>query len=318
MSYTIPDAFRKEFADNFRDVVQQKDSRLMSTVNVERGLTGTAKQIQFVLPTRSEETTGQRFRKTQIKELDVDGRWYYPREFDTTTGESRWDEKKLAPSIMGNGKHLTAHLRAFHLDCDEVIMANILGPAYTGKNGTTVTNLPGGQIVPVDYVYTGASADSGLTAPKLIEGVRILMQNEAWNKEASAMGERLWCVLDATLASQLKQEANLADGDRLYSNEFGGPPEYDANGFLARWGAVNFVIYNSLLQASVQGASGSVTAKRVPLYCTSGFEFGIWGDMSSTVDRRPDLSNAVQFLSQYSIGGGREQEKKVVQINCKA
>jgi len=321
MSYTIPEAFRKEFADNFRDVVQQKDSRLMKTVAVERGLTGTGKQIQFVLPTRSSETTGQRFRKTVISELEVDGRWYFPREFDTTTGESRFDEKKLAPTIMGSGKHITAHMRAFHLDCDEIIMNAIVGPAYTGKNGTTVTNLAAANTVPIDLDNPGVAdtnTDKGLTAAKIIEAIRILSAFEAWNEDVANAGEKLWCAVDAKEMARIRHAANLASGDRLYSSDFGGQPEFNADGFLARWGAVNFVMYNSLITDTVVGHAGTdtVAAKIVPLYVSSAAEFGVWSDIVSTVDRRADLSNAVQFLSQYSIGGGREQEKKVVRIDC--
>lgn len=318
MSYTIPEAFRKEFADNFRDIVQQKDSRLMKTVAIERGLTGTGKQIQFVKPTQSSETTGQRFKKTVINELDVDGRWYFPREFDTTTGESKFDEKKLAPTIMGNGKHILAHQRAYFLDCDSVIMGAIVGNAYTGKNGTTVTPLDANQTVPVDFVHTGSDTDAGLTVPKIIEAIRILSAAEAWNPDAAAMGEKLWCVIDAKEESRLRQQANLAGGDRLYSTDFGGIPVYDADGFLSRWGALNFVMYNSLTTDTVVGAANTdtVSAKIVPIYVSSAVEFGVWQDIISTVDRRADLSNAMQFLSQYSIGAGREQEKKVVRVDC--
>jgi hypothetical protein len=318
MSYTIPEAFRKEFADNFRDVVQQKDSRLMKTVQVERGLNGTGKQIQFVNPTRSSETTGLRFRKTVISELDVDGRWYFPREFDTTTGESKFDEKKLAPTIMGNGKHITAHLRAFNLDCDDVIMGALVGVAYTGKTGTTSTSLAAANTVPVDFVYTGSDTDAGLTVPKLIEGIRILSAFEAWNEDVANAGEMLWCVIDSKEEARLRQQANLASGDRLFSSDFGGPPQFSEKGFLTRWGAVNFVIYNSLTTDTVTGAANTdtVSAKIVPLYVSSAVEFGIWSDIVTTVDRRADLSNAVQFLSQYSLGAGREQEKKVVRIDC--
>lgn len=318
MSYEIPETFRETFASEFRDVVQQKDSRLMKTVTVERGLSGTSKQIEFVNATSSTETTGQRFRKTVINELDVDGRWYYPKEFDITTGESKWDEKKLAPKIMGNGKHIVAHTRAFHRDCDSVIMAALVGIAYTGKTGTTSTTLAASQTVPVDFVHTGSDTDSGLTLPKIIEACRILSTNEAWNEDVANAGEMLWMVLDSKEEARLRQEANKASGDRLFSKDFGGPPVFDDKGFLTRWGAMNIVTYNGLVTDTVTGAAGTdtVSAKIVPVYTSSAFEFGIWSDILTTVDRRPDLSNAVQFLSQYSIGGGREQEKKVVRIDC--
>jgi hypothetical protein len=156
-----------------------------------------------------------------------------------------------------------------------------------------------------------------MTAPKLIEGLRILQENEAWNEDVAAMGEMVWCVLDADENARLKQQANLANGDRLFSNEFGGPPIYDDKGFLTRWGAVNFVTYSGLLTASVTGASGSVTAKKIPLYVSSAGEMGIWSE-TTTVDRIADMTNSTLFQSLYSLGGGREQEGKVVQINALA
>lgn len=316
---TIPQMFRDTFADSFRDVVQQKDSRLMKTVTVERGLSGISKEMAFYGKATSQNITGQRFKKVAVQEIDTATRFYFPEEFQIPTFESKFDAQKLAPRIIGSGQIITAHQRAYHLDCDAKIMEELLGNAHVGLQGaTTPTALPTAQVVPVDFVHTGSDTDSGFTAPKLIEGIRILSAAEAWNEDVANMGERLWCVLDAAQEAQLRQEANRASGDRLYSSDFGGPPVYDANGFLSRWGAVNFVIYNSLLQGSVTGASGSVTAKKVPLYTSSAFEFGIWQDIESTVDRRPDLSNAIQFLSQYSIGGGRSEEEKVVQINVLA
>lgn len=318
--YTIPEAFRETFADNFRDTVQQKDSRLMKCVQVERGLTGTSQQIQFVLPIESDETTGQRYRNTTLKDLDVDGRWYYPRTFDTPTGESRWDEKQLAPTIMPGGKHLVAHQRAFNKDADSVIMDALIGTAYTGKNGTTQVELGASNTVPVDFVHTGSDTDSDLTAPKLIEAIRLLMAAEAWNEDEAAMGTKLWCIADAKSLSYLKQEANKPSGDRLFSNEFGGPPEYDGNGFLMRWGAVHFSMYNNLTTDTVVGAADvdNVAARIVPVFTSTAVEFGIWSDITATVDRLPQKSNAIQFLSQYMIGGGREQEEKVVRVDVTA
>ena len=319
MSLIIPDAFRQTFADSFRDVVQQTTSRLRKTVRTEMGLTGTSKQIEFVNPTTSEETTGERFKKVVLKELDVDSRWYYAREFQTPTGVSKWDEKRLAPTVMPGGTQVRAHERAFNLDCDKIIMNALLGDARTGKTGETATPLPASQIVPVDYVFSGADTDSGLTVPKILRGLEILMENEAWGDEQRNAGEQLWMVLAAKDLIRMRQLANAASGDRSFSKDF-DPPVYDNNGIMVSWMGINFVNYNNLLTDTVVGVADTdtVSARLIPLYTSSALEFGIWGDFSTSVDVRPDLSNAVQYLSQYSLGAGREQEKKVVQINVAA
>jgi len=319
MPNTIPDSFRQTFADSFRDVVQQTTSRLRQTVRTEMGLTGTSKQIEFVNPTRSEETTGQRFKKVVLKELDTEARWYYGRTFQTATGVDVWDEIKLAPTVMPGGTQVTAHERAFNLDCDEIIMAALLGDARTGKTGETATPLPASQIVPVDWVFSGAEADSGLTVPKILEGIRILKANEAWGDEARAAGEKLWMVIDADEEIRMRQLANAAAGDRMFSRDF-DPPVYDSSGTMVSWLGIQFVTYNSLLRDTVVGAANTdtVSAKLIPLYTSSALEFGIWSDFKNSVSIRHDLSDAVQFLSQYMLGAGREQEKKVVQINAAA
>ena len=314
---TIPDTFRQTFADSFLDTVQQTSSRLRQTVRTETGLTGTGKQIEFVLPTTGEETTGQRYKKVVLKDLETDIRWYYPREFQIPTGESKGDERKLAPTVMPNGKHIVAHQRAFNLYCDQIIMGALLGDARTGKTGETATPLGAAQTVPVDYVFSGSDADDGLTVPKLLAGLEILKGNEAWGEDAMKAGEKLWCVIDADTEIRMRQLANASAGDRLFSRDF-DPPMYN-NGTLVSWLGINFVIYNGLTTDTVIGQAGTdtISAKIVPLYVSSAVEFGIWQDIQTSVDIRPDLSNAVQFLSQFMLGAGREQEKKVVRIDCK-
>lgn len=308
--------FRETFAENFRLVPQQTNSRLRKTVINETALTGISKQIGFVNPVNSEETTGQRYKKVALQDLDTDVRWYYAREFQTPTGESKWDEAKLAPTIMPGGQHLMAHTNAFRRDCDSVIMTNLLGDARTGLTGETATPLPASQIVPVDFVATGSDVDSSITVPKIIEAIRILKGNEAWNEDRRADGIKLWGVMDSDLEAKLKQQANATDGGRLFSKDF-DPPTYDKDGTLIYWLGVNWVQYERLLTGTAAGASGDVSVKKAAIWTTDAFEFGIWDDLRTSVDIRPDLSNAVQYLSQYRLGGGRTQEKYVVQINNK-
>lgn len=309
----ITDHFRQTFADSFRETVQQSQSRLRKGVNTMTGLTGVGKQIDFVLPLEDEETTGQRYKKTVLRDLETNCRWYYPRSFDIPSGEAKWDEKLLAPTVMPGGKHVRAHAAAFNRRCDNIIMEGLLGDARVGKTGEIATPLPSSQIVAVDFVNSGSAVDSGFTVAKLIEAIRILKAKEAWNEDVRNAGVKLWGVIDATEEARLKQTANTWGSDRLFSEDY-TPPVYDDNGVLISFLGVNFISYEKLLT----GTSGSTSIKKCAIWTTDAVEFGIWADMQTSVDLRPDLSNAVQFLSQYMLGAGREQEEKVVQINCKA
>ena len=320
MSLNITDHFRQTFADSFGDAVQQKNSRLMKAAQVETGCTGTAIQIANVLATEDEETTGQRYKKVVLKDLETNSRWIYPQEFQIPTGESKWDEKKLAPTVMPGGKHVVAHANAYARRCDKVLVNGLLGENRTGKTGETATTILTGHVIPVDFVATGSDANSKLTPAKVIEAVRLLVKAEAWNEDVRASGVKLFGLLDSDLEASLKQYANLntgAAGDRLFSADFGLPPVYDDNGFLKYWLGVNWISYEGLLTGTGHGtASESTSIKKSAIWTSDGLHFKVWEGISTSVDKRPDISNAVQFLSQYMLGAGRDDEKKVVQINC--
>jgi hypothetical protein len=208
-----------------------------------------------------------------------------------------------------------AHTAAYNRRVDRVFLNGLLGTSYQGKTGNTLVELPSAQIVPVDFVHTGADADSGLTVPKIIEAVKILKANEAWNQDVRAMGIKLCGVIDAEEEARLKQQANASSGDRLFSKDY-DPPIYDANGTLIYWLGVNWVSLEGLLTGTAAGASTTVNVKKCAIWTSDAVELGFWSDLQISVDIRPDLSNAVQYLSQTMLGSGREQEEKVVQINC--
>lgn len=334
MPLNVTDHFRLTFAESFRETVQQSKSRLREAVNTVTGCTGVGKQIDFVLPLQDEETTGQRYKKVTLRDLETNARWYYPRSFDIPSGESRWDEKSLAPTVMPGGKHVIAHAAAFNRRCDSIIMEALVGDAYVGKTGQTPTALPYSQSVPVNYGTPGTTlTDTGLTVSKLIEAIRILKSNEAWNVDERANGTKLYSIIDSATEAFLKMEANKATGDRLFSRDFDTTPSYDANGTLVNFLGINFINYEkiptitlaaggsasaSIVSTTITGSIGATAGKKVAVFTSTALEFGVWNDIQTSVDIRPDLSNAVQFLSQYSLGAGREQEEKVVQIICKA
>lgn len=315
MSLTIPDHFRQTFSDSFAETVQQKQSRMRKYATVRTGLVGTGQQINHVLPIELEETTGQRYKDVVLKDLDTAMRWFYPQEFQGVTAESKWDEKKLAPTVMPSGKHVNAHTAAYNRKVDRVFLNGLLGTSYQGVTGSDQVALPSSQIVPVDFVHTGSDTDSGLTVPKIIEAVKILKANEAWNQDVRAMGVKLCGVIDAEEEARLKQQANASSGDRLFSKDY-DPPIYDENGTLIYWLGVNWVSLEGLLTGTAAGASTTVNIKKCAIWTSDAVELGFWQELAVSVDRRPDKSNAIQFLSQTMLGAGREQEEKVVQINC--
>lgn len=310
MSLTIVDHFRQTFSDTFRDTVQQKQSRMRDLAVVKTGLTGVAQQINHVMPIDMEETTGQRYKDTALRDLETAMRWYHPRDFQAATGESRWDPKGLAPTVMPGGKHVQAHVAAYNRKVDQVFLDGLFGVSYQGKTGSTQQAIT--QTVATDYVPLGASqVDAGLTIGKIVEAIRILKAAEAWNEDVMAMGIKLCGVINSYNETRLLQLANASSSDRLFSKDY-GPPVLDDNGNLKTWLGVTWKRIETLPTATV--SNDSIT--KLAIFTSDAVELGFWEDITTTIDRLPSKSNATQFLSQAQIGSGRTEEEKVVQINC--
>jgi hypothetical protein len=52
------------------------------------------------------------------------------------------------------------------------------------------------------------------------------------------------------------------------------------------------------------------------VYCKSGVVLGVWNDLQTSVDRRPDKRNSWQVYVTGTFGATRVEELRVVQINC--
>lgn len=307
MSLTVPDHFTIQFGKNFEMTTQQKRSRLKEFAIVTQGCVGEAKTHNLVLPVNDQETTGQRYRAYDLADLETEKRWNRPRKFETVTSEDEFDETLLAPTIMPGGTHLQAHAARYGVRCDQILIEGLLGTNYKGADGTTAATIT--QSIPVDFVNSGSAVNSGLTAPKIIEAVRMLKASEAFNVEAQMMGVKLCGLMNAELEAQLLQAANSSTTDRLYSKEF-LPPVYDANGSLKFWLGVNWVSIEGL-----RTNTGGTIAESA-IWTSDGLHFDIWKDIKTHVDIRTDRGHAVQYVSKYAFAACRHQETQVVKINC--
>lgn len=311
MPLAVPDHFTTQFGRNFQHTVQQKVSRLRKCANVTTGCTGEAKTHNLVLPGDDEETTGQRYKKVVISDLETEKRWNTPRKFRKTTGADEFDEVLLAPTILPGGDHLMVHAATFGRRTDKILVEGLLGTNYKGKTGATPVEILTEHTIPIDYVHTGSAVDSAMTVSKIIEAVKLLRKSEAWNDEARAAGVRLCGLLNADLNAALLNDANSATGSRLFSKDF-LPPVLDENGMITSFLGVNWIHYEGLLT----GTDGGESIVKSAVWTSDGLHLDIWKDMSTKVDIRPDLDHAVQFLTKYAMNACRHQEEQVVQINC--
>jgi hypothetical protein len=306
----IPDHFTIQFGQNFNTAVQQIQSRFRGAAIVETGCTGEAKTHNLVLPLDDEEVTGERFAKTVLRELDTEKRWIRPRMFDNATGEPKWDEELLAPTVLPGGKHIELHSAAYARRTDKVFISGLLGVNFKGKDGTEAVNIPSANIVPVDFNPTGVATDAALTIDKITRAKGILTENESFGDDARARGIQLYGAMSPQMEEYILYQVNNGTGNRLASSDF-YKPIVDDNGNIKMWLGVNWIRSTNL-----PFVAGSPDIREAAVWTSDACHLDFWGEITSTVDRRPDLKNAVQFFSQYSMNSVRSEDKKVVKINC--
>ena len=308
---SVPDHFTTQFSTNWKSIAQQKMSRLRERCLVETGCTGERKTHNYTGIVNSENVTGQRYKHTALKDLPTAKRWVTPEQFQVTTGESKWDAIGLLPTVSPTGSHTLAHAGAFARDCDDLIISALGGDAYTGAKGVTPTVLPAGQKIAKDYVYSGTAADSSLEVEKIIAALRILTENEAWNDDVASSGMKLHGVMTPLCEEFLRIDANSTTGSRLFSSDF-LPPVLDEHGRIRSFLGIDWTVST---RPGLRDKTNHIDYAYI--WVTDGLQFDLWQEMQTTIDRLPQVSNAVQFLSQYSIGATRMEEEKVVQIAAK-
>lgn len=308
----IPDHFTIQFGTNFKAAAAQQNRRFKDCGILATGVTGEAKTHNLVLPSDDEEVTGQRFKKVTLAELDTEKRWVRPQRFQKATGEEKFDEKLLAPTIMPGGTHVMVHQGAYARRADKVFLNGLFGTNYKGKDGTTQATIPNANNVAIDFVPLGGTpANSCLTPDKIIKAIKILKGNESYGDDARAMGVKLFGCLTAEMEEKLLYLANAATGNRLFSKDF-LPPVLNADGTISNFLGVNWIRSEQLLKSDADA-----TIQYAGIWTSDAVYFDVWEDITTSIDKRPDLSNAVQFLSQYAFGAARSEDKKVVKIACK-
>ncbi|NBC18277.1 MAG: hypothetical protein GVY18_13280 [Bacteroidetes bacterium] len=126
--------------------------------------------------TASERTT--RHQDTPVNDAPHSRRLVTPGDYDW--GDLVDREDKLRLLIEPESNYMRAARNALGRKLDDVIIAAMGGNAQSKAADGTLTNvaLPAGQKVGVQFGTAGT--DAGLTLDKILEGIRILQNNEAW------------------------------------------------------------------------------------------------------------------------------------------
>lgn len=291
MSVNAPTHFAQQYATNIALLLQQQGSVCRQYVTTGSHMGKAASPVDQLGSIEAIPAAG-RFAPMGRVDAALDRRWCYPVDWELPQLVDNFD--LLKQFTDPKSAYVQNAVNALGRKMDSAILAAINGTSKTGVEGGNSTTLPTAQKVAVGF---GAAANSGLTVAKLREAKRILM---AGNLNLQA--EQITAIVKA------KQHDNLLAEMQVISLDFNDRPVM-MEGRVTRFLGIN-IIHSELLEAS--GSSDLV-----PVFAKSGVYLGMWNDIETSMDPRPDLSSKPwQAYAKASFGATRLEEARVVQIAC--
>jgi hypothetical protein len=292
-------------------LLQQQGSRLRNSVtnySFQGKAASMAEQFGAVTAVRNQG----RHSDTPLISTPQDKRWIYPQDYDWADLIDNQDRLRML--IDPSGPYTTAGVNSLGRAMDDEIIWGLFNSNNTGENGTTSTGLlsaynSGSQAVAASV---GASGSTGLNIAKLRAAKQILLA-----ADLDIDNDQLFMVISA------KQHDNLLNEAQAISLDYNNTPVL-VNGKITSFMGFNFIHseripgaanFNTSINPSVTGYTTN-SQWMVPFYAKSGLALGVWNDIQTSVDRRPDKRNSYQVYVTGTFGGARLEEKRCGYITC--
>ncbi len=265
---------------------QQKESRLMKTVNDRGSITGASFTINNLGSVGEFDENVVRHGDTIWSEIDHSARSAAMRDFYKALPVDRADVPKLEANPLSGG-YMDSLMAMRNRKIDSIIYNAALG-AIPSVDGLVSYTLPTAQKI--------AGGGTGLTKAKIIQAKAIFRANEA-DEES---GEELYFLYNDVALQQILADTTLTSAD------FMALQMLQAGTLKGKWMGFEWIPYQNLIKA------GSVFSTAA--YTKSAIHFGK-GYEEGKVSIRADKKDTTQTSMAASYGAGRQDDKKVVQID---
>lgn len=293
MSIQIPTAFVQGYKANVEHLLQQKGSRLRSSVRMET-INSKRDFFEQVGAVEAQAIVG---RHGDTGRMDTP---HYRRSVTTTSYYysdliDRMDRVRML--IDPAGHYTTAAVNGMGRAMDRAILAAVTATAYTGEDGTTTTAFDTGMIVDVQTVDPGVSAaDTGLNIAKLIAADQLLGAADNDPDEPRF------------IAINAKQKASLLKTTAVTSADYNSVKALVS-------GQIDTFMGFKFIQTELIGVDAN-SDHLIPFWTKSGLLLAVGQDVQVRVSERADKHYSQQVYVSMDIGATRMQEGKVGYIEC--
>lgn len=295
MSFQVDTALVNAYRANLDIQHQQRGSRLRPYVRME----SQNSEFEFydrIGPTEAVEVL-DRHGDTPLISTPHDRRRVALRDFDWADLIDKKDKIRMLADPTS--AYTQNAVWAMGRKMDRVIIEAATGTAYSGKEGETAVTFPAAQDIAVNYVESGAPANSNLTLAKLREIRQIFDVAEV------SMDDKEYDLVLVVSPNQINH-AMLKD-PTITSADYNTVKAL-VNGELDTFMGFKFVKHNLLPK------SGNVRACLA--WEKQGMLLATADELSVDVGMRRDKRNSVQIYVQGHFNATRMWEDKVVRIYC--
>lgn len=296
MSINIPQHFVEQYTTNVAHLLQIQGGKMRPyvTEGSYKGEGGAA--VDQFGAVEMLEVTG-RFAPMPRVDAAVNRRWVYPVDYELPQMIDNFDKLRLM--IDPQGPLAQAAIKGAARKMDTVIFDAFFADAKTGKNGgsTEAFDTTNDRV----DAALGAAGDTGLNVDKIIEGLKLLEDNDV-DLEA----EMPILAITPTQHANLKRQTQVINSDYFTK---GGAPVLSGDGRVTEFAGCKIVV--SRLVPS------NASYRLCPLWVPSGMHLGVWSDVTARVDPRPDITGVpYQLYTKMTVGATRLEGGRVIQIEC--
>jgi hypothetical protein len=290
MSVQITTAMVEQYKGNVEHLVQQKGSRLRSSVSVET-VTGKNAFFEQIGSTAAQLRTS-RHADTPRMDTPHARRRVSLEDYDWADLIDSEDRVRLL--IDPQGPYATAASNALGRAIDSAIVSAADGTAFTGVVGGTSTSYDSSNTVDVQ-VGVSPAADTGLNVGKLRAAKNVLDANEADDEDR-------YCIINA------KQLQNLLAETEVTSSDFATVKALVS-------GQVDSFLGFQFIRTELIGTDSNSDHK-VLFWQKAGMKLAMGAEPTIKISERADKNHATQVFASMTIGATRMQEELVGYIEC--
>jgi hypothetical protein len=309
MSQQIPSSFVKQFSANIYHLSQQKESRLMPTIQRKESLQGEEKYFDRIGTVDVMEKVG-RHSETTFQDTPYSRRRLTMRDYFWADLCDKEDKLRIIHNP--ESEYSMAARSAMGRKMDDILIAAALGTVYTGKSGATPVGLPDSQKL--------GSIDGGGFSQMNVELLRALKEKFDSN-EVDESKRHIVCGAKEIRAMLSETEVTSSDYNAIKALVHGEINTFMGFNFI-RIERLPFTTAAQVFNAStgevgVGVDSIPVGSKRCFAYAGDALIAGIGANPTARVSERPDKHYANQVYFSMSLGAMRMEEVKVIEFFTK-